>query len=175
METYQQSFCPENTTINTRWAGKNVVDWAASYNERHPDAKCPEGVLLSDSAEEVSLWLKKYVLPTRKTTGEKYPPRTIHLLLSGLQRYMSEQKEHSFQNFSQNTPFKQLMTTCDSSYRELCEEGVGATSEETEVPTEEEIERLWASGVLSPDTPQGLLNAVMVKTSFYVEELSTGH
>ena len=39
--------------------------------------------------------------------------------------------------------------------------------------TEEEIESLWASSVLSPDTPQGLLNAIMVKTFFYVEELST--
>ena len=54
LETYQQSFCPENTKINTRWAVKNFVDWAASYNERHSDAKCPEGVLLSDSAPCVS-------------------------------------------------------------------------------------------------------------------------
>ena len=29
LETYQQSFCPQNTKINTRWAVKKFVDWAA--------------------------------------------------------------------------------------------------------------------------------------------------
>ena len=78
---------------------KNIEDWAANHNKCHPDDLCPHGVLLSDNAEEVSLWLQRYILGTCKTNGDKYPPRTLHLLLSGLQPYMRENKEHPFHFF----------------------------------------------------------------------------
>ena len=100
-------------------------------------------------------------MSTRKKTGEKYPPKTVHMLLCGIQRYMREQKEVAFNIFSMDDPaFKQLMTTCDSLYRELREEGVGAGSAPTQTLADAEIEKLWTSGVLSVDSPQGLLNAV---------------
>ena len=63
---------------------KNFEDWAASHNQHHPDNLCQHGVLLSDNAEELAMWLQRYVLGTRKTNGDKYPPRTLHLLLSGI-------------------------------------------------------------------------------------------
>ena len=161
LETYQQRYCPENTKINTRWAVKNFEDWAASHNQRHSDNLCPHGVLLSDNAEELSMWLQRYVLGTRKTNGDKYPPRTLHLLLSGLQRYIRENKDSPFHIFSQDLPpFRKLTNTCDSYYRELREQGVCATTKETEVLTDGDIDRLWACGVLNMHTPQGLLNAV---------------
>ena len=161
LETYQKRFCPENTQINTRWAVKNFEDWAASYNMRHPKDMCPPGVLLSDDGEELSTWLQRYVLGTRKTSGEKYPPRTLHLLLSGLQRYMREQKERPFHILSEDLPpFRKLATTCDSYYRELREAGVGAATKETEVFNMHDMDKLWGSGVLNPYSPQGLLNAV---------------
>jgi hypothetical protein len=39
------------------------------------------------------------------------------------------------------------MTTCDSYYRELREQGIGAAAKSTEVLTDDETEQLWASGV----------------------------
>ena len=139
---YQEAFIPENTKVNTRWAVKNFEDWAAAYNERHEE-KCPDGVLLSDDPAEVSLWLQKYVISTKKRSGQPYPPRTIHFLLSGLQRYMREKKEAPFNLFSRDTVvFKQLMTTCDSYYRDLREKGVGASSKATEVLSDDDVELL---------------------------------
>ena len=155
--------------INTRWAVKNFEEWAACHNKCHPENLCPPGVLLSDDADEVSTWLQKYVLGTRKTSGEKYPPRTLHMLLSGLQRYMHEQKEHSFHIFSQDLPpFQKLANTCDSYYRELREQGVGADTKETEVFTVEDIDKLWSSSVLNTHSPQGLLNAVDDDSKLYI-------
>ena len=159
-DTYQQPFIPENTKVNTRWAVKNFEDWAASYNLRHPEEKCPDDVLLCDNPAELSL-LQKYVLSTRKKTEGLYPPCTIHLLLSGIQRFMRENKQHSFNLFCNDTPeFKQLMTTCDTYYRKLREQGMGAAAKPTQVLTDDETEILWASGILSSSTPEGLLNAV---------------
>ena len=74
---------------------------------------------------------------------------------------MREQKEVAFNLFSiEDLAFKQLMMTYDSLYRELREGGVGASSTHTQTLTDLEIEKLWTSGVLSVESPQGLLNAV---------------
>ena len=161
LQVYQQPFCPKNTKVSTKWALNNFEDWAANYNARHPDSPCPDKLLLVDDAQVLSHWLQKFVLSTRKKSGEKYPPKTIQMLLCGLQRYMKEKKESPFNIFSTEiAAFKQLMTTLDSLYRELREEGVGATSQPTQLVTDDDIDRLWSSNVLSLDTPQGLLNAV---------------
>lgn len=93
LQTYQQRFIPENTKVNTRWAVKKFQDWAANYNERHLNETCPDGVLLCDDASQLSMWLQRYVISTKKKTGEPYPLRTIHLLLSGLQRHRREKKK----------------------------------------------------------------------------------
>ena len=96
-------------------------------------------MLLNDDVEVVSTWLQKYMLGTQKTSGEKYPLRTLHMLLSGLQQYMREQKELPFHIFSQDLPpFQKLADTCDSYYREFREQGIGADTKETEVFTAED-------------------------------------
>ena len=59
LESYQEPYCPKNTAVSTRWALKNFSDWTSSYNSRHPDTPCPEGILLSDDTKLLSFWLQK--------------------------------------------------------------------------------------------------------------------
>ena len=161
LQTYQKSFCPENTKVNTRWALNNFAEWQKDYNERHPEDTCPDGVLLTDDRKVLALWLQRYALSTRKKNGEKYPPKTVYLLLCSLQRHMREVKEKPFNIFDrEDADFKLLFNTCDNYFRELRVDGVGAEARPTEVLTREDEERLWDTGVMSPDTPKGLLNAV---------------
>ena len=47
------------------------------------------------------------------------------------------------------------MTTCDTYYRELREQGMGAAAKPTQVLTDDESEILWASGILRSSTPEG--------------------
>jgi len=160
VEEYEKPFCSDNTKVNTRWAVKNFSDWRIEYNNRHAENPCPEGVLLVDDASVLASWLQKYVLATRKKDGEKYPPKTLYLLLCGLQRYMKE-KKYAFNIMNRDHPeFKRLFHTCDNYFRELRSEGVGAEEHETEVVSPEEESKLWETGVLSAETPKGLLNAV---------------
>jgi len=116
-------------------------------------------VLLVDDASVLASWLQRYdVLATED--GEKYPPKTLYLLLCGLQRYMKE-KKYAFNIMDREHPeFKRLFHACDNYFRELRSEGVGAEEHETEVVSPEEESKLWETGVLSAKTPKGLLNAV---------------
>jgi len=114
MESYQQLFCPENMKVNTRWAVRNFGGWQTSYNSRHPE-NCHLDNLLSDDSKELSWWLQKYVVSTRKTNSDKYPPKTVYLLLCRLQRYMREKKQHPFNLFDkEHVDFKLLVTVCDN-------------------------------------------------------------
>jgi hypothetical protein len=158
LSSYQSGFIPKNTQCNNKWAVKNFEDWKESYNARHPEDRCLDGVLLFS---EASLWLQRYILGTRKKDGTKYPPKTLHLLLCGLQRYMRDSKDNSFNISDKENPnFKKLYNTCDSYYRQLREEGVINDVKPTEILTKEDEIKLWDSGVLSVSNPQGLLNAV---------------
>ena len=160
LESYQEGFVPKNTEINTTWALRTFNEWRDAYNLRHPELLCPADLLLSGSSKDISFWLQKYILSTRKKSGDRYPPKTLYLLLCGLNRYM-KQKLQSINIFDRGNPdFKLLFNTCDSLFRELREDGVGNDSKHTEPLTREDEIQLWSLGVLSASTPRGLLNAV---------------
>ena len=161
LESYQKGFVPKNTQVNTQWALRNFTEWMRDYNSHHPDDPCCDDILLSSNSSELSYWLQKYVLGTRKQNGERYPPKTIYLLLCGLNRHMKEKKPDSLNIFDcENSDFKLLFNTCDSFFQELREDGVGNTSKATEAITRDDEEKLWSLGTLSDSSPKGLLNAV---------------
>ena len=58
--------------------------------------------------------------------------------------------------------FLPLRNLHDSLYRNLLLAGTGTSVKKTDVVNDEDEEKLWASGVLNPDTPQGLLNCVFL-------------
>ena len=65
--------------------------------------------------------------------------------------------------FDRDDPdFKCLYYTCNNYFRELHADGVGSQSRTTEVLTAVDEEKLWQTGVLSVETPKGLLNAVFL-------------
>ena len=159
MDEYEKAFCSQNTKVNARWAVNNFNAWQRDYNTRHPGKPCPDDLLLSNSASDVASWLEKYVLSTRKRTREPYPPKTVYLLLCGLQRYMK--KVCAMNIFDRDDPdFKCLYYTCENNFRELHADGVDSQSRPTEVLTPSGKEKLWETGIFSVETPKGLLNAV---------------
>ena len=116
LHTYQ---VPKNTSVNTKWAVKNFIDWQTYYNSCHPEEPCPD-VLLSNNPAELSLWLQRYILGTRKKDGTSYPPKTLYLLLCGLYHYMKEKKEHVLNIFNREDPnfksYSKLVTVIFESF-----------------------------------------------------------
>ena len=53
-----------------------------------------------------------------------------------------------------------LRNLLDSLYCRLHAQGAGCNAKPTEALTQEDEEKLWDSGVLNQNTPQGLLNCV---------------
>ena len=140
--------------------------------------KCPENLLEEMEPSQLNKWLSIFIAETRKVNGEPYPPKSLHLLLSGLQRHMkSFNKERAPNIFAKNDPaFTRLHQTMDSLYRKLRASGVGAQKRSTETFTKEEENQLWVCGVLGIDNPTSLLRAVFFLTmarSFVYEEVKS--
>ena len=133
---------------------KNLTDWLNDYNKCNPS---PEEIL-SPSCESELLKLCIFVTETRAHNGEKYPPKTLYSLLSGILRT----ENPSYPNFldKENPVFSTFRITVDNLFKVLRSSGVGATSSHTEGISNEEEETLWNSGVFNTNTPLGLLRAV---------------
>ena len=64
----------------------NTIEaWRKARNKQHLDDPCPENVFADEDKSVICKWLSKFITETRKSDGEEYTPRSLQLLLTGLQ------------------------------------------------------------------------------------------
>lgn len=158
----QKGYVPDNTSRSTKWAVSNFQLWLDSANEAAKDKdKYPGDISLTDDPELLCSCLCKYVLETRKETGENYPPTTLMNLLPGLLSHMRACKRQAFNTMDEKDPiFTQLHKVMDSFFRKLHRGGIGTRPNRSEIISLEEEDVFWSIGVLGIDSPRKLLNAV---------------
>lgn len=159
VERHRKGYCPKNTKINTDWAVRSFHQWREARHSSKPTDSCPPNILLSDDVSELDRWLYRYLTETRKTDGSEYPPRTLYLLLTGVQRYILAEKQNKVSLFHDGG-FRGLQNLCNSLFNELHAKGIGSDAKKTQVLTSHDEAKLWEAGVLDTNTPQGLLNCV---------------
>ena len=131
------------------------------YSRESEERNCPDNLLETGNNEELNYWLPRFINEVRRTDGNPYPPRSIHQLLAGLQRYMLEQN-YCLPKFldRQNQQFRPIHGACDSVYHSLHCSGVGASIRHTAIISEDEEKKLWEYGILGLDNPKSLQRAV---------------
>ena len=155
---------PKNTAISTKWAVGNFESWRKGRNVNfvnEPEKQVPADLLEVSDSKLLCKWLSLYVAEARKKNGSEFPPKTLYHLLTGLLRHMRS-KNPTCPNFldTSDSRFMSLHNTMDNVFRQLRGKGVAAESKSTEAFTKDEEQQLWTSGVLSTETPKGLLGAV---------------
>lgn len=96
---------PKNTQYNTKWAVKLFEDWQQHRGNKigRVETDGLDGVDLDNvedltvaleemSACTVSFWLCKFICEVAKRNGGRYPPKTLYLVVCGLNRYLSDVK-----------------------------------------------------------------------------------
>ena len=119
---------PHSAAKSTQWAVKNFEDWRSARNACHPDNPIPHNALDSCDPEVINLQLSRFIVVTRKSNGERYPPSPLHQLLCGLLRSMRE-KNPECPNFldKKDVRFKHIQGTLDAYFHKLHSEGIGST------------------------------------------------
>lgn len=97
------STIPKNTEYNTKWAVKVFEDW-----QRCREDKTAMNVASSSAnldicqvedlttplhcmnAETLNLWLSRFVEEVCNAKEERYPGRTLYVIICGLKRYLSD-------------------------------------------------------------------------------------
>jgi hypothetical protein len=161
----EKGFIPSNTRRCNTWAVKNFTSWLASLDDHEQAAADPDSILLTDDPNTHCSYLCKFVMETRKENGEKYPPRTLFQLLSGLLRYMREKKNDAFNIFDEKDPnFTPLKKVMDSHFKQLHSEGLGTNPSQSDVISKDNENLLWSKGVMGLDTPKQLVRTVFFYT-----------
>lgn len=97
---------PKNTAYNTKWACKVFEEWQSTRLNKiaMKETTGLEGVVLA-SVEDLSVpvhemtkyslnfWLCKFVTEVAKRNGERYPPKSLYLLICGINRHLLEVKK----------------------------------------------------------------------------------
>ena len=111
-----KSYCPKNTLANNKWAVKNFSEWIEARQKKTDVQKNSyEEILFTHKASELSYWLSAFVKETRKTDGSEYTPKTLYMLIAGLQREirLHKQSGQAFNLFQIHNlkAFKMFVTT----------------------------------------------------------------
>ena len=150
---------PLNTERSTMWAVKIFDDWRIARNTTVSTDLCPENIFTLEDSNIICQWLCKFVTEVRKGTGQEYTPRSLYLILSGLQRHMRKLRQLDTINFFKDIHYKPLKNVCDSVFKQLHQKGIVTETKETPVLSKDDEDELWKK-VFSLDTPKGLLQAV---------------
>ena len=98
---------------------------------------------------------------TRTKAGKKYPASTILCLLGGLLREIrSVSPDYPDFMDTSDSCFKGMYSIVDSYFRQLANEGDGATVRHARLINKDKENLLWQQGVLGDNTPERLLRAV---------------
>ena len=173
-EQLSRGFVPENTAADTQKYLKLFQDWVEERNSRFPEHKVLENILLSDDLRELCKWLCRFCTEIRKKDGSRYPPRTIHHYLMGIQRHIRVEKKSSVNIISQSefVPLKKLL---DVLYRKLHSEGLGCSLQKNEAVSDEDEEQFGLNVFLiqrHPRVSSIVFFSSMEKTSVYAVGLS---
>ena len=159
-----KGFVPENTKKSTTWATRVFKEWVLERNVS-AEEQCPVDLVQKPDPKLLNFWLCRFVTEVRKKDGSPYPPRSIHLILAGLQRIVLEISPNAPKFFDQSdSTYRDLRRSCDTIYRELRSQGIGTEINRTPIFTMEEEEKLWDTGVFNINDPVGLQRAVF----FYI-------
>ena len=92
-----------------------------------------------------------------------YPSNTVYCLLSGIQCHMKSKNADAptFLNKEDNQ-FKDLHNPLDVIFRGLWEKNIGTSTSHHLPFDKDEIDHLWATGILGTGNPTSLLNAVFL-------------
>ena len=151
---------PANTDKTTKWAMSNFEAWKLARNQKHPDDQVPDDLFMCTDPAILSVHLSRFVLETRKSNSEYYPPKTLYLILCGILRHMRSINPGCV-NFldKKDVRFKSLHGVMDAHFHQLHSTGIGRDVKHARVLTTDDEERLWKSGVMGTKTPKALQNA----------------
>ena len=114
----------------------------------------PQWSLGNSWSKLLDKWLLTFIVEIRRADGHSYPPKPLDNILPGLLHYIWSLPLENVPNSVQD-----LLATRNNLYKSLWSTGIGAEVSSAVTISKEELDRLWASGIHTSDTPRALVQA----------------
>ena len=147
LSKFMEGSTPANTEKSTIWAMRNFEEWRRARNLKFPNDTCPEDIFVESDKSKTCEWLCRFISETRKSDGEEYTPRSLYLILAGIQRHIRKLRPLDTINIFEDVQFKALKNVCDSIFKRLHRKGIGTETKETAVLSRDDEDALWDKGV----------------------------
>ena len=102
----------------------------------------------------------------RKRDGKEFPPNTLYHIVSGIMRYLRENKDSTIDFFS-DAKFALFKSSLNSELKRLQALGLGSQKCQAEPLTMTEEEILWEKGCLGDSNTKTLLNTIIFCNGLY--------
>jgi len=99
--TLQESI-PKSTRSSTKWSFKVFSEWQIGRANKDPSkeqrsfeidiakVQSLDTNIANMNEESLNFWLTKFVEEVVKVNGERYPGRSLYMIVAGLQRHLAE-------------------------------------------------------------------------------------
>ncbi|XP_071123894.1 uncharacterized protein KIAA1958-like [Mytilus edulis] len=136
---------------------KKATQWAVNVYEDWKNSKIGSGLIIPNlkdlSVQDINSILGKFVVEVRKKNGEKYPAKTLYLLVTGLLRGM---RSHGVSNLN----FLRFRQILDAQMKKLTSDGHGINVKQADPISVEQEEILWDKSVFGNHSSESLLHTV---------------
>ena len=167
---------PVNTRQKAMWAYRLYEKWAQwrkdAYDPRVDFSTVGDLLMIHTELagvpdHDVNELLCQFIAEVRKDGGERYPGKTLHELVSSLQKYF-EMKGRKVSFFSDEI-FEKLRKSLDIEMKISAQKKLGLKPRQAVVVSEEIENFLWDKSFLGNSNPE-----VLLRTTFYLIGLNFG-
>ncbi|CAG2207359.1 unnamed protein product [Mytilus edulis] len=135
---------------------KKATKWAVNVYEDWKNSKIGSGLIIPNlkdlSVQDINSILGKFVVEVRKKNGEKYPAKTLYLLVTGLLRGM---RSHGVSNLyflnESDDRFLRFRQILDAQMKKLTSDGYGINVKQADPISVEQEKILWDKSVFGED------------------------
>lgn len=158
------SAVPEKTLLDTKYCIGVWNHWCDHRCAVHGDNIPPIEQL--SMQQQLAMHLCSFVFEVRKKTGEEFPPKSLHHIVSGIQRHLCMSGNSSIDIYK-DSEFAEFRVCLDAEMKRLQSAGCDSETRKAEPLTEEEEEIPWQKGLLGKNTPQALVDTILVMNGLY--------
>ena len=170
---------PTNTKRKAMWAFRlyeSWQNWRKSNFADEQDEKSKVSKILEKTTELLDISrdedlcevLSQFITEVRKEGGERYPGKTLHEIVSSLQKYF-EMKGKQVQLFAVGGQFDKLQKALDVEMKISTSNKLGLQRKQAQVISEEMENDLWGKKILGDSCPK-----VLLRTTLYLIGLNFG-
>ncbi|KAG8434319.1 hypothetical protein GDO86_012630 [Hymenochirus boettgeri] len=159
----RDSFIQEQKNKNTMRKTKSDISTLLSFTQQVKENRKIEEI----PHAELDLLLSKFILALKRKDGKEYEPHTVRCLIGSIDRYLKEQNYPQPILHGNNREFPLTNKTLSAKIKYLKKQGKGNRTNKGEALTDDDIEKLYKTEILSLHNPTSLLNLLFFNNGIH--------